>query len=106
MPHPTPSASLVTRVDQIVSAHLGLEGPLLPILHAVQAALDKDGLRYQVLDVEGEVREWLQWPPPLPTVDQCQPLDVNSLPVTLPFDGSILTIKFVIISQSVLITKH
>jgi hypothetical protein len=32
-------------------------------LHCIQAALDKDGLRYQVLDTEGDVRESLTWPP-------------------------------------------
>jgi formate dehydrogenase subunit gamma len=32
------SADLSDRIDQILEAHLGLEGPLLPILHAVQAA--------------------------------------------------------------------
>lgn len=29
--------TLATRVGEIVTAHLGLEGPLLPILHAIQA---------------------------------------------------------------------
>jgi hypothetical protein len=33
-------------------------------LHCVQAALDADGLRYQVLDTEGVVRERLTWPLP------------------------------------------
>lgn len=31
-------------------------------LHCVQLALDDDGLRYQVLDDEGLLREWLSWP--------------------------------------------
>ncbi len=31
-------------------------------LHAMQATLDRDGLRYQVLDTEGLAREWLRWP--------------------------------------------
>lgn len=31
-------------------------------LHALQAALDEDGLRYQVLDTDGTVRESLTWP--------------------------------------------
>ncbi len=30
-------------------------------LHFVQAALDQDGLRYQVLDHSGRLREWLSW---------------------------------------------
>jgi formate dehydrogenase subunit gamma len=32
------SADLSDRIDEILEAHQGLEGPLLPILHAVQAA--------------------------------------------------------------------
>jgi formate dehydrogenase subunit gamma len=32
-------ASLLAAIDAIVDDHLGLEGPLLPILHAVQARL-------------------------------------------------------------------
>jgi hypothetical protein len=35
-------------------------------LHCVQAALDAGGLRYQVLDTSGRVREWLRWPLRLP----------------------------------------
>lgn len=35
-------------------------------LHCMQAALDAEGLRYQVLDTEGRVREWLSWPLALP----------------------------------------
>lgn len=31
-------------------------------LHCVQAALNADGLRYQVLDTSGQIREWLTWP--------------------------------------------
>jgi hypothetical protein len=31
-------------------------------LHCVQAALDEGGLRYQVLDAEGQPREHLEWP--------------------------------------------
>lgn len=31
-------------------------------LHCVQAALDAEGLRYQVLDIDGRVRESLSWP--------------------------------------------
>ncbi len=32
-------------------------------LHAVQMAIDMQGLRYQVLDIEGRPRERLSWPP-------------------------------------------
>jgi hypothetical protein len=35
-------------------------------LHCVQAALDPSGLRYQVLDASGQIREWLTWPLVLP----------------------------------------
>ncbi len=35
-------------------------------LHCLQAALDANGLRYQVLDPSGRVREWLAWPLVLP----------------------------------------
>jgi hypothetical protein len=36
-------------------------------LHAVQAALDDKGLRYQVLDGDGKIRERLSWPFTLPS---------------------------------------
>ena len=35
-------------------------------LHCVQAALDASGLRCQVLDTSGQIREWLAWPLMLP----------------------------------------
>lgn len=35
----TKSGSMMETVDQIIAAHAGREGPLLPILHDVQAAL-------------------------------------------------------------------
>ena len=38
-------------------------------LHCVQAAVDGDGLRYQVLDDTGQRREHLKWPPDLPGSD-------------------------------------
>jgi formate dehydrogenase subunit gamma len=41
------SADIAARVGEILSAHDGMEGPLLPILHAVQAAfgyIPKDAL--------------------------------------------------------------
>lgn len=43
------------------TAHRMPEG--VEYLHCVQAALDDDGLRYQVLDTDGIVREALSWPP-------------------------------------------
>lgn len=42
-------------------------------LHAVQGSLDADGLRYQVLDIDGKVREHLSWPFTLPTFDEWMP---------------------------------
>jgi hypothetical protein len=42
------------------TAHRMPEG--IEYLHCVQIALDADGLRYQVLDVDGRVREKLSWP--------------------------------------------
>ncbi len=43
-------------------------------LHCVQAALDERGLRYQVLDPAGRVRERLSWPPQLPPCSEWEPL--------------------------------
>ncbi|WP_349958833.1 metallophosphoesterase [Rhizobium sp. ZPR3] len=42
------------------TAHRMPEG--VEYLHCIQAALDAQGLRYQVLDTDGVVRERLQWP--------------------------------------------
>ena len=42
------------------TAHRMPEG--VEYLHCVQAALDEQGLRYQVLDIDGAVRERLEWP--------------------------------------------
>ncbi len=50
------------------TAHRMPEG--IEYLHAVQAAIDGDGLRYQVFDASGQVRESLSWPPSVPTVDR------------------------------------
>lgn len=54
------------------TAHRMPEG--VEYLHCVQAALDHEGLRYQVLDTEGTVREWLDWPIRYPNTDQWQTL--------------------------------
>ena len=43
------------------TAHRMPEG--LEYLHCVQMAVDEDGLRYQVFDEDGEIRETLSWPP-------------------------------------------
>jgi len=47
-------------------------------LHAVQMAVDEQGLRYQVHDPTGRVREQLSWPFELPLVDQWQPVTDQS----------------------------
>lgn len=54
------------------TAHRMPEG--VEYLHCVQAALDAGGLRYQVLDTEGCVREQLRWPLHLPEVERWQDL--------------------------------
>ncbi|MEM6462270.1 MAG: metallophosphoesterase [Pseudomonadota bacterium] len=53
-------------VLQVTSAGAGTAHRMpeaVEYLHCVQMAVDEDGLRYQVLDEEGEVRERLTWPP-------------------------------------------
>jgi GNAT superfamily N-acetyltransferase len=50
------------------TAHRMPEG--IEYLHAVQAALDREGLRYQVFDGEGRVREALSWPLQVPPVER------------------------------------
>src|SRR5262249_9658523 len=57
------------------TAHRMPEG--IEYLHFVQAALDASGLRYQVIDVEGTVREQLAWPIPLPVAEQWKVLPVG-----------------------------
>ena len=52
-------------VLQILTAGAGTQyrmPPEIEYLHAVQVALDSAEIRYQVLDTEGRVREWLRWP--------------------------------------------
>lgn len=60
-----------SRVLQISTAGAGTQGGypnggFMPgrteYLHAVQVAIDDQGLRYQVLDTAGTLREWLIWP--------------------------------------------
>jgi hypothetical protein len=43
---------------------LGLMPEPCEYFHLVQGAIDATGLRYQVLDTSGKVREWLRWPEP------------------------------------------
>jgi hypothetical protein len=57
---------------QILTAGAGTS-PLMPadleFHHLVQAAIDSKGLRYQVLDTSGNIREGLEWPLKLPPFD-------------------------------------
>jgi hypothetical protein len=60
---------------QVLTAGAGtalLLPPEWEFLHAVSAELDQFGLRYEVLDTTGAVRERLTWPPPEPTADAWQ----------------------------------
>lgn len=64
-------------VLQILSAGAGTAHRMpedVEYLHCVQAALDDRGLRYQVLDPAGRVRESLSWPLRLPPGSAWQPL--------------------------------
>jgi hypothetical protein len=54
------------------TAHRMPEG--VEYLHCVQMAIDDEGLRYQVLDADGAVREWLKWPLRAATPSQWQEL--------------------------------
>ena len=54
------------------TAHRMPEG--IEYLHAVQAALDGQGLRYQVFDADGCIRERLSWPLAVPPVGQWRAL--------------------------------
>lgn len=71
------------------TAHRMPEG--VEYLHAVQAALDAQGLRYQVFDAEGHVRERLSWPLAVPPVEQWQALEAvnigNGRVVAFRFSG-------------------
>lgn len=64
------------------TAHRMPEG--VEYLHCVQAALDTQGLRYQVLDTAGLVRERLEWPMPLLAEGRCYqiPLGEGAAPFT------------------------
>lgn len=55
-------------------------------LHCVQAALDSDGLRYQVLDTSGEIKAWLEWPPHLPPSESWTPFGPSNELQKLPCD--------------------
>jgi hypothetical protein len=77
-------------VLQITTAGAGT-APLMPegteYHHCVQVALDHGGLRYQVLDTTGQVREWLSWPVSLPPVEDWPPLKEGDLPAAWNDNG-------------------
>jgi hypothetical protein len=63
-------------VLQILTAGAGTEHRMpegIEYLHCMQAAMDADGLCYQVLDTSGRVREWLSWPVLLPPSNSWRP---------------------------------
>ncbi|OWU85201.1 hypothetical protein ATO6_09200 [Oceanicola sp. 22II-s10i] len=68
------------------TAHRMPEG--IEYLHAVQVALDAGGMRYQVLDTEGAVRERLAWP--LAGPDGWTPLveGAQAAPISGPCDAA------------------
>ena len=57
------------------TAHRMPEG--IEHLHCVQMALDRIGLRYQVLDTARQVREWLSWPSAIPPTATWTPLEAR-----------------------------
>src|SRR4029450_13514847 len=66
-------------------------------LHCVQGALDAEGMRYQVLDTEGRVRERLSWPLQLADVTDWRPLPAGVGEALLaggPYDDRILGLRF------------
>jgi hypothetical protein len=65
------------------TAHRMPEG--VEYLHCVQAALDEEGLRYQVLDIDGAVREQMEWP--LPDLDPSRWRELPLGDVDAPFSG-------------------
>jgi hypothetical protein len=56
-------------------------------LHAVQAVIDGDGLRYQVLDTKGAAREGLSWPPPMPSAGSWRDLPARACPADLGIEN-------------------
>lgn len=95
------------RLEQIIAAHAGREGPLLPILHDVQAEfgfVSEDairaiatGLNLSRADVHGVVsfyHDFHEAPEPravlkLCRAEACQSRGVEALAATLPGDGRV-----------------
>jgi hypothetical protein len=77
------------------TAHRMPEG--IEYLHCVQAALDSEGLRYQVLDAEGRQRERLSWPLPPANVEEWQTLPAGEGGALLsggPYTDRIVALRF------------
>jgi hypothetical protein len=73
-------------VLQILTAGAGtahLMPPETEYFHCIQAALDVAKLRYQVLDVDGVIREWLAWPLAPFAVTDWHPLAPGEAPAPL-----------------------
>lgn len=65
-------------------------------LHCVQAAIDSNGLRYQVIDVAGRVRERLSWPlPPVPAWCAVPSGESNAVVASGPTSDLIVAFRFV-----------
>lgn len=68
-------------IMQLLTAGAGTDERMpegIEYLHVVQASLDSNGICYQVLDKNGDIREWLKWPIELPNSDQWIDLSVNN----------------------------
>lgn len=70
-------------------------------LHCVQLALDEQGLRYQVLDEQGQRREYLEWPPALPPAADWTMLAMGAQPAPVggpasadPAQAQLLALRF------------
>ena len=71
------------------TAHRMPEG--VEYLHCVQGALDGEGLRYQVLDTEGRVRERLSWPLSLADEWRALPAGISEAPLAGgPYDDRLV----------------
>ena len=75
------------------TAHRMPEG--IEYLHCVQAALDAEGLRYQVLDANGLLRERLGWPIPSPSAERWRILPAGESDA--PLTGKLQPGKFVML---------
>ena len=76
------------------TAHRMPEG--VEYLHCMQMALDANGLRYQVLDIDGLVREKLTWPPKghASQNELTLPLGAFCAPISFPTDQSRIVLRF------------